>query len=350
MKKLDQIRQECHHLCEPAFATPGELVAYMGAMQAQDYGRSKWAVGLRIKGGTLKVVNEALQKGEIVRTHVMRPTWHWVAAKDLRWMLKLSSQRLRKALDSWTKGLGLNIPETLYTRSNDHIGKMLSGGYHLTKEEIETGLSEAGMDTSPDMMRRYLLRAEVEGIICSGRDKEGKPTYALIDEWIAPAEDISQEEALARLALCYFRSHSPATLKDFSWWSGFTLREAKLAVSLSGNQIQGWEEGEFLVYASCKGKQTENVVHFLPPYDEYLIGYKDRQTVMDTRHFSKAFNKWGIFYPIVLYNGRIIGNWNKTVKQGQMNLVVVPFEPDAVMGPPELYQEAEERYRRFYNS
>lgn len=350
MKKLEQIRQECHHLCKPVFETPGELVAYMGAMQAQDYVRSKWAVGLRIKGGTLKAVNEALQKGEIVRTHVMRPTWHLVAAKDLRWMLKLSSQRIRKTIDSWTKGLGLDIPETLYTRSNDHIGKMLSGGCHLTKEEIETEFSEAGMDTSPDMMRRYLLRAEVEGIICSGGDKEGKPTYALIDELIAPAEDISKEEALARLALCYFRSHSPATLKDFIWWSGLTLREAKLAVSLSGNQIQCWEGGEFLVYASCKGKQTENIVHFLPPYDEYLIGYKDRQTVMDTGHFPKAFNKWGIFYPVVLYNGRIVGNWNKTVKQGQINLAVVPFEPDAVMGSPELYREAEERYRRFYNS
>ena len=211
--KIPNIRLLNQQLLSPLFSQPKELVSWMGAMQAQDYTMSKWAVGLRLKSATIAQVNEALAKGEIVRTHIMRPTWHYVAGKDLRWMLQLTSSRLKKVIDSWVKASGLDISENQYTQCNDLIGKMLSGGNCLTREEIEMELGHAGVPVTGDRVRRYVLRAEMEGIVCSGADKNGKPGYALLDEQVAPASSLPREEALARLAVNYFRSHSPATLK-----------------------------------------------------------------------------------------------------------------------------------------
>lgn len=343
------MRLNCHQLFEPQFTSPEEVVTWMGAVQGQEYAMCKWAVGVRLKNGTLQQVNEALRSGELVRTHIMRPTWHLVAGKDLRWMLQLSGQKIRKIVDQWTKGCGVDIPESLYTRCNDLFGKILSGGYHLTKEELTGVFEQAGIRTDDNLMRRYLLRAEVERIICSGGDKEGKPTYALLEEHIAPAPELSYEEALVELAVRYFRSHSPATLKDFVWWSGLSVTEAKAGIAGAKLLKECWEGQEFWM-TDCRLKvEKKEILHFLPSYDEYLIGYKDRQTVLKPQYFSKAFNRWGIFYPVILYNGEIVGNWNKVVKKNRLSVNTSFFgslQPEWNI-EADLLQRAESRFRNF---
>lgn len=277
MCTLTNIRMACHQLTEPEFDHPSDLVAWMGAMQAQDYTMSKWAIGLRVKSATLNQVNEALAKGEIVRTHILRPTWHYVAGKDLRWMLQLTSARVRKSVDSWVKASGPDISESQYNRCNDLIAAMLSGRRHLMREEIETELQHKGVKITDDRVRRYILRAETEGIICSGGDREGKPTYALFDEQVAFTSPVSREEALGRLAINYFRSHSPAMLKDFTWWSGLPVTEAKKALSLILDQLIRMQIGgqEFFTYTSYGERGEKGQMHFLPPFDEYLVSYKE---------------------------------------------------------------------------
>lgn len=344
---LTDIRLACHQLTEPEFKHPEDLISWMGAVQAQDYAMSKWAIGLRLKSGTLDQINEALATGKIVRTHVMRPTWHYVAGKDLRWMLQLTGKRVKKVIDSWVKGGGLDISEGLYAKCNDLIGKMLSGNRCLTREEIETALEQQGIPVVDDRTRRYILRAEVEGIVCSGADKNGKCTYALLEEQIAPVAPIHKEEALARLALCYFRSHSPAAIQDFVWWSGLTVTEAKQAIGLIKQELitEQFDGQEFLIYANCRQVKTDDILHFLPPYDEYLIAYKDRTTVMTAKYHPKAFNRWGIFYPVILRNGRITGNWSREKKKGELIITTSFFEPDK-KGTKDL-KLAEKRYRAF---
>lgn len=346
--KFTDIRMTCHQLSGAEYSRPGDLLEWMGAMQAQDYRMAKWAVGIRLKEGTLEAVDRALQTGEIVRTHVMRPTWHFVAGKDIRWMLKLSSQRVRKAVDSWTKGSGADIPESLYTKCNDWIGKMLSGRQCMTKEEIETELERQGIVTAEERVRRYLLRAETEGIVCSGGDKNGKPTYALLDEQVPQADDRCREEMLAELARRYFRSHSPASIQDFCWWSGLPVTEAREAVeSIRGELIREvWEDREGWIYRSSGECRKSKVVHLLPAYDEYLIGYKNRSEVLDEKYYPKAFNRWGIFYPVVLYQGHIVGNWSKTEKGNRKSIRISCFEPDREL-PWELLEKAESEYWRF---
>ena len=171
--KIPNIRLQNQQLLNPLFCQPKELVSWLGAMQAQNYSMVKWAVGMRLKSATIQTVEEALRKGEILRTHVMRPTWHLVAAEDIRWMLKLSAQRIKSANDSFAKGYNLEITDELYAKSYNLLEKILCGNKSLTKQEIAEHFCCSGILVEADnhRMTRFMVRAEQEGIVCSGEDK-----------------------------------------------------------------------------------------------------------------------------------------------------------------------------------
>ena len=183
---IPNIRLLNQQLLNPLFREPKELVSWMGAMQAQNYSMVKWAVGMRLKSATIQTVEKALREGEILRTHVMRPTWHLVAAEDIRWMLKLSAQRIISANDSFAKGYDLDIPNELYTKAHDLLEKILCGKKSLTKQEIAEHFNRSGIVADNRRMTRFMARAEQEGIICSGEDRGSKCTYALLEagNWI----------------------------------------------------------------------------------------------------------------------------------------------------------------------
>lgn len=335
------IRLLSQQLAAPCFERPKDLVAWMGVVQAQEYTQVKWAVGMRLRTGAAAAIEQALREGAIVRTHILRPTWHLVAADDVRWMMRLSGDRIRSANDSYARGRGLEISPALYARCNDRVGRLLEGNRHLTKQEIGDGLKQHGLELSADLLTRYLAYAETEPFVCSGADREGKPTYALFDERVPPAPERNREEALAELAGRYFRSHSPARLEDFAWWSGLPLREARQATGLIASRLVAdrFADERFFIDESYRDRQpdTQETCHLLPAYDEYLIGYKDRSDVLDPKHQPHAFNRYGLFHPVVLYNGRIIGNWKKSVRKGQLAVETSFFEP----APPQLRKACE---------
>ena len=182
LNRITNIRLRSQQLVKPEFKDPKELVAWMGAVQAQDYRMVRWALGVRLKSGSLKTVEDAFQKGEILRTHVMRPTWHMVTSDDIRWMLKLSSQRIITACNTFAKGNGINISEELYSKANDHFIKVLAGNNHLTKQELGEEMVNSGIISDAECIGYLLTRAEQEAIVCSGADKGGKATYALLAE------------------------------------------------------------------------------------------------------------------------------------------------------------------------
>ncbi|MCC8185924.1 MAG: winged helix DNA-binding domain-containing protein [Bacteroides sp.] len=323
---IKRLRMGSQQLVAPRFDTPGELVSWMGAIQGQDYVMSQWAVGLRLRQPSLSVVQEALRKGEIIRTHIMRPTWHLVSAEDIRWMLPLTALRLRKANESYGRGLGIN--EKSFLRGNDLLQKMLEGGLSLTKAEIVVKLTEAGVLADSSHINMFLFRAETDALICSGPDRGNKVTYALFDERVPAQPAVSREEALARLAERYFRSHSPATLQDFSWWSGLNLTEAREAIALISDRLvtDRFAPQELYVHEWCREVKTEDdPVHLMPSYDEYLISYKDRTAVLDLKHQRQAYNSYGIFYPVMLYQGRIVGNWKREKKGKEIQITHTLF-------------------------
>ena len=306
--KIPNIRLQNQQLLNPLFCQPKELVSWLGAMQAQNYSMVKWAVGMRLKSATIQTVEEALRKGEILRTHVMRPTWHLVAAEDIRWMLKLSARRIKSANDSFAKGYNLEITDELYAKSYNLLEKILCGNKSLTKQEIAEHFCCSGILVEADnhRMTRFMVRAEQEGIVCSGEDKGGKYTYALLEERVPPVPEITKDEALARLARSYFRSHAPAVLQDFIWWSGLPVSEAKQAIYLIESELtaEQWNGQTWYVHEACRTRgKVSGRLHLLPSYDEYLLGYKDRTDVLPKEHYPKAFTNNGLFYPVILHEG-----------------------------------------------
>lgn len=352
---IADIRMFSQQLSCPVFEHPKDLVAWMGAIQAQDYPMSKWAVGTRLQTPTLQTVNAALQRGEILRTHVMRPTWHLVVAEDIRWMLSLTAPRLTAAYNSYAKGRGLDITPQLYEQNKSLIIKILEGNKSLTRQEIETALIQTGRiqaDNEVDKMyvKYSIERAEVEGVVCSGIDKGNKPTYALLDERVPPVPELHKEEALARLAERYFKSHSPASLNDFTWWSGLTISEARQAIGLIEKELitDRFTDQKLYVHESLKETVTpqENALHLLPSFDEYLISYKDRTAVLQPEHHPKAFNNFGTFYPVILHKGKIVGNWNKVTRKGVLTVETSFFDPKTRINQ-KLLEKAAKRYLHF---
>ena len=324
---ITDIRLAGQQLAAPRFDTPKKLISWMGAIQAQDYAMARWAVGIRLKSATARSVGEAFSRGEILRTHVMRPTWHLVAAEDIRWMLKLSARRIRSANESLAKGRQLELTEQLHYRCDRLLEKMLEGNRNLTKQQIGEELNRQGIAA-------------------------GKQTYALLEERVPPVPELHPDEALAKLATAYFRSHSPASLQDFVWWSGLSVTEARHSVGLIGRSLTAERFGqrELFVHESCRAAETSGVpLYLLPAYDEYLIGYKDRTDVLRPEHRARAFTNYVIFYRDFVYGGGIAANWKRPARRDDSCVETSFFETDTAVDR-DILEEAVNRYRAFYRA
>ncbi|KAA6348429.1 hypothetical protein EZS27_004121 [termite gut metagenome] len=286
----------------------------MGAIQAQDYIMAKWAVGVRFSESTDKMVEEAFNKGEILRTHVLRPTWHFVAPENIRWMLSLSADRIKSSSRSRDRDLG--ITEELYSQVNRIIQKSLEGNKSLTREAMGKVLEEAGIAVDTSRMIHFMMRAEIEGIVCSGTLQGKSHTYALLDERVPPTKPLHKEEALAKLAQLYFTSHCPATLQDFIWWSGLLQTEAKkgLEAVKSGFVAEEMNGQTYWIADTFKNTPTsvDTSIYLLPAFDEYIISYRDRKAVLPMENHSKAISSNGIFRPTIVANGQVVGLWGKS--------------------------------------
>ncbi|MDH6354232.1 hypothetical protein M2132_000559 [Dysgonomonas sp. PH5-45] len=347
MQKIKNIRTVSQQLSNQKFTNPKDVVAWMGAIQAQEYNMAKWAVGIRTKNATLQLVDEALSRGDILRIHLLRPTWHFVTPENIRWMLQLSAQRIKSAFASYNRKM--EITESMLIQTNRLIEKLLEGNKSLTREEIGIEFSKTGIEVDNPRMNHFMMYAETEGIVCSGIDKNKKPTYSLLDERVPPAAPLHKEEALAKLALIYFQSHSPATPHDFVWWSGLSLTESRQAISSIKDKLieEQINERTFYIHEHFgKITETPQIAHLLPSFDEYLISYKDRTAVLDMEHHPKAFTNFGIFYPVVMHRGQIIGNWKKSVKKNSINLDIKTFEPDTPVNK-NMLESAKNKYRKF---
>ncbi|HJI18698.1 MAG: winged helix DNA-binding domain-containing protein [Alistipes sp.] len=345
------LRMRSQRLSAPWPGDPASLVAWMGAVQAQDARMARWAVGVRMARPDAPAVRCALEQGRIVRMHLLRPTWHLVAREDVRWMLRLCAPRIRAANDSYARGQGLALDERLFRRAHGAIARALEGGQAFTREEIGALLAGEGFPSDTCAVRRILMRGETDGVLCSGPDRGRNPTYALLDERVpAGAPCPEGDDALALLALRYFGSHAPATLADFVWWSGLPLREARRAVWLAGDGLAeetfGRSGETWIVCRSFPAATAAlSVVHLLPAYDEYLIAYRQRSHVLDPHHYADAFNAWGIFRPVILSAGRVAGNW--TPPRSRKGVPETAIFPDAPAIPASLLSAAADRYCTF---
>jgi len=304
------------HLIGLPFATPVEVVRRLGAVQSQDYSGGKWGIAQRTPGATDADVEQALTSGEIVRTHVLRPTWHFVAAEDIRWMLELTAPRVRTAMASYDRKLGLD--DKVYARSAEAITGALAGGKQLTRTMLGEVLRRARVDISgPQRLGHLMMRAELDGLVCSGVLQGKKTTYALLGERLPAAPAMAREGALEELARRYFTTRGPATVHDFAWWSGLTVADAKRAVQLVEAELEQhsvdgrpyWFTGE-----APSLRDVTNAVHLLPNYDEYFIGLKDRSAIGELVRASGVEILADTFMAhVVVVNGQLVGGWKRSM-------------------------------------
>ncbi len=322
-------------------------MAWMGAMQAQDFAMARWAVGVRLPGCTDEEVQRALAEARIIRTHLLRPTWHIVSSGDLRWMLALTGPRIKASLRSRHRDLGISAE--VIRRSHAVIEKTIRDGKHCTREKIIARLEKARIPTDENRAAHLLLLAELDGLVCSGPTLRGKPTWALLDERVAPGTPWSRDEALEALARRYFTSRCPATLEDFCWWSGLTAADASRAAAMLGGEFRAelFDSRTYLLPKTFAApKSAEERVYLLPAYDEYTISYRDRSAAVPTTQTSAAVSRNGIFYPLVVKDGRAVGTWKRTRKDGAVEVRVELFGR-AEKGLPAKLEKARRHYAGF---
>ena len=329
------------------FSSARDVVGWMGAMQAQDFAMAKWAVGLRLLNPTNSKIETTLNKGEIIRTHVMRPTWHFVAAEDVYWLLDLTASKIKLAMKSRDKELELT--EAIFNKSNNIIEGVLSGGEHLGREELAEAFINAGISTDNNRLSHLLVRAELEGIVCSGTMNGNKQSYALLSDRVPHKKILSRDESLAELANRYFTSHGPATLQDFVWWSGLSVTEARQGfesiksgfISDTIGSVNYWFKDSF-----PNTLAEANTVYLLPAFDEFIISYRDRSASLSLIKHKKAVSDNGIFRPVIVQNGQVTGLWKRTIKKDEVMIETSSFLPGK-KGSKHLYEAASLKFGRF---
>lgn len=324
-----QLRLLAHQLDTPLCETPHDAVQWMGMMQAQDYRMMRWAVSMRTKAPSLDGFVTDYNSGRIVRTHLMRMTWQLVAGEDLMWMLQLCRSRNWSILKSWMAQNHRRMPEPKECmRIVDHIRTMMTkaAGQHgvsLTREDLFRLMAVSGLEGDSMQYSFYLRMAEIEGVVCSGELQPSRETFTLAEGHVPQQRVLEKEDALAELARRYFRSHGPATIDDFAWWTGLKLTDCRKGMEALGDELVCEEICGFPLWRhrDCRTHGAADSYVLLPSFDEYIIGYKGslngkaqkkgtRQLVYDEAFREQVFTKNAIFPPLILHRGFVVGRWS----------------------------------------
>jgi len=336
-------RQRLSHqqVAASRFDTPAELVRWMGAVQAQDYLGGLWGIGLRVPGAAEADVEAALAARTIVRTWPMRGTLHFVHAADVRWMLRLLTPRMiARAAGRYRE---LELDEAAFTRARTILGRALRDGRRLTRGQAYAALDGGGVSPQGQRGIHILSHLSQHRVLCFGPREGRQPTFVLLDEWLPDAADPPREQALAMLAERYFASHGPASVHDFAWWSGLVMRDAQEAIGAAGSKLAGetwqgrrwwWSVGTVKSAAATAraGAARSTATHrgpaavLLPPWDEYLVAYKDRAFAGEAVAIGR--DPSGVIgVPVVLIDGLLRGTWKRSLATSAARLTLEPWTP-----------------------
>lgn len=325
-------------------ASPADVVERLCAMQAQDYAGSLWAVGLRCRAGTTVAdVERAIAERRIVRTWPMRGTLHLVAAADVRWMLALLAARI--ITSAATRQAQLGLTEADFDRAAQLFTDALSGGRSLTRPKAMALLESGGIATAGQRGYHILWLLAQRGLLCCGPVQAKQQTFVLLDEWIppGPAEQDAppQDVALARLAERYVAGHGPATVADLAWWAGITKADARaglaavergLLESVQADGIEYWLPAGALAelgdtVSDSRAPRRAPDAHLLPGFDEYLLGYTDREPQLAGHYesFASTVSANGMLSSTAVIDGRVHGTWKRAVKRDRVDIVVRLF-------------------------
>jgi hypothetical protein len=326
LTELTRHRLHQQQLVKPQFDNPGDVVEWLGAVQAQDFFGALWTIGQRMNKTVVESeVEKAVNDRTIVRTWPMRGTLHFVAPKDARWMVKYLTPRVVSRTASLYRQAELD--KKVFTKSKKLWIKALEGGNQLTRDELYEILERNKISTANTRGLFILGYIAQEGVICFGSRKGKQQTFVLTDEWLPSFPMPDKDEALGGLAIRYFTSHGPAVLEDFMWWAGLPKGEASAVLASVRSQLN--EEtinGKRYYFSSSakSGKINPATAYLLPTYDEYGIAYKERDAIIDLADLKKM---GGPFFSGIMMNGKMIGSWKRTIKKDSVHIETQAFRP-----------------------
>ena len=332
----------------PRLRSVPELVRWMGAIQAQDYRGGLWATGLRLAGADAAAVEAAIAARQVVRTWPMRGTLHLVPAEDARWMLQVLGPRVVAGAAGRYRALGLD--EAAFARGARLLVRALEGGRSLTRREAYATLERGGVSPASQRGLHVLFHLSHQGLICHGPRSDRQPTFVLLEEWIGTSKSPTREEALGILATRYFASHGPATLADFGWWSGLRVKDARLAIAAAGSRLteESWDGRTWWSGPPSRSRRSRGgEAVLLPPWDEYIVAYKDRHAV--TGHLSSRAEQSlrTVGSSLVLIDGRVRGAWKITARAGSSRFAA-EYWTAVTRADKESVREAARRHARFF--
>lgn len=341
-------RLRAQRLSAPMPADPAAVVAWFGAVQAQEYGPAKWGLAQRAPGLTDEQIDRALADGTIIRTHGPRPTWHFIAPADVRWVLAAVAPRVQ--LRSQVMYRQHEIDAALMTRVRRVLEKELGGGRFATRVALAKALTAKGIEASGVRLGLLMLWAELEQVVCSGPRQGKQFTYALFDDRVRTATRLSAEDARTALAARYVASHGPVTIRDFVWWAGLTVGEATRAFEAVSPALRTEPIGEDTYWSAPTAPRATPrevpPVHLLPIYDEYFIAYRDRRPTAALLPPEAPADPMDSFTNLLCVEGRFGGFWRRTVGTRAVAVRLLPYR---TLSRAHLAaaREAAERYAAF---
>ncbi len=348
MHSMTDVRLINQQLDHTQIKTPNALVGWLGAVQSQEYAGAKWSLAMRLQGVSDAELDQAFAEGSILRTHIMRPTWHFVTPQDIRWMLELTAPHVQALSQYMYRQLELD--DALLNRGSEAIAQALQGGRQLTRAELAKVLEKVGIVAQGMRLGYIAYYAELQGMICSGGRRGKQFTYALLEERAPQAIRLGRDEALAELTKRYFTSHGLATVNDFAWWSGLSKTSAKAGVALLGDQLASETiDGQSYWFSPSTTYNTAPALraYLLSTYDEYIIGYTDRTTLIDAPPEERAgmISKLN-FDSMIILGGRIVGTWRRTFEKREVVIEIRPLAPFSAEQQM-LVDAAAQRYGNF---
>jgi hypothetical protein len=344
---ISQQRLHSLGLTHSTLKSPQEAVHWLVAAQAQDFAGAKWSLGLRIPNSTESLMDHAFETGDILRTHLLRPTWHFVSPPDIRWLLQLTAPRVHAVNAFMYRKMELD--SAIFKRSNKALEKSLQGGKHLTRDELRDSLEKGGIRTEGEQRMSYLLmRAELDGLICSGPRKGRQFGYMLLEERVPQTANLTRDEALLELTQRYFRSRGPATLHDFSKWSGLTMADAKHGLEAVKSQFQNETingQSYWFQESTQRPKSKSPTLHLLSIFDEYISSYKDRSAMVNEKDGEKLKSMGNDLTYVIVLDGQIIGTWKRV--QGKSVVIKPNFFRTLKKGEKQAFVHAAEGYGHF---
>jgi hypothetical protein len=340
---IARLRLLNQHINGTRLTRPADLVAWLGAVQSQDYAGAKWALGLRLRGSMDGEIEYAFAAGEILRTHVMRPTWHFVAPADIRWMLALTAPRVHALCAYYYRKLELD--DMLFRRSDETLAAAVRGGHERTRDELRAALERSNVILGDPLRLGYLLiHAELEGIICSGARHGKQQTWALLDERVPSAQPRERDEALAELTRRYYTSHGPATARDFVWWSGLSTADVRRGLEIAASDLQRAEvDGQTYWSAPSALPACEAIAtaHLLPNYDEYTVGYQGYDALFQGLGAERL-----VYRHALVIEGQVAGGWKRGLTKNTATVELKTLAP-LTQAQRQAVDTAAQRYSEF---